>query len=290
VVNVRQKTIADTVSYTGIALHTGNRVRIKLLPAPEDSGIIFRRLDIDGEPEIPGDVDHVIDTKRGTTIGTEHAAVHTVEHLLAALAASSVDNVMVEMTGPEPPVGDGSAAPFVSMLEQVGIKQQKTQRKTLTVTEPIYYEQDETRVMALPNNRFSITCTVKYDQTPLDCQYRSLDITEENFRQELSKARTFCLFHEIETLIKANLICGGSLDNAVVIKGNAILSKEGLRYEDEFVRHKILDIIGDLALLGANLKTRIIAVKPGHPANIAVARQILAQNKKKDNLQEGNTK
>ena len=275
----KQNTISESVTHTGIALHTGNRVRIRLQPASENSGIIFKRLDIDSAPEIPGNIEHVIDTERGTTIGTDEAEVHTVEHLLAALTVMAVDNVVVEMTGTEPPVADGSAKPFVDLLREAGTVQQNAERKTLSVTEPLYYEKDETKIVALPNDCFSISCTVKYDQTPRDCQYISLDINEDNFCNQLCEARTFCLFHEIETLIKANLICGGSLDNAVVIKGDAILSREGLRYEDEFVRHKVLDMVGDLALLGAELKAHLIAIKPGHPANIHIGQEILQQNR-----------
>ncbi|MFW6414340.1 MAG: UDP-3-O-acyl-N-acetylglucosamine deacetylase [Verrucomicrobiota bacterium] len=275
----KQKTLGGTAGFTGIALHTGRRVKIYLHPAPENSGIIFRRIDLDGKPEIPADIDHVIDTQRGTTIADGDAQVHTVEHLLAAFTAFGIDNAVVDMTGPEPPVADGSAEPFVELLRETGAKRQQAVKPILEVTEPVFYENDETRVVALPHDRFSIACTVKYNQTPLDCQFLSLDVNKETFCNELAKARTFCLFHEIEALIKANLICGGSLDNAVVIKGNAILSREGLRYADEFVRHKILDMVGDLTLLKADLKARFIAIKPGHQANIKIAEEIVRKSR-----------
>lgn len=250
-------------------------MKIHIHPAAEDSGIVFRRIDLDGKPEIPGNIENVIETRRGTTLGWKGVQIHTVEHLLAAFTAFGVDNAVVEMTGPEPPVADGSAEPFTRLLEETGVKRQQAEKKILALTEPVFYENGETRIVALPNDRFSIACTVKYGQTPLDCQFLSMDINKETFCKELASARTFCLFHEIEALIKANLICGGSLDNAVVIKGDAILSREGLRYADEFVRHKILDMIGDLTLLKTDLHARFIAIKPGHEANIKIAEKIL---------------
>ncbi len=271
---IRQHTIGSDARITGIALHTGNRVGLSLHPAPADTGIVFQRIDLPGKPEVRGDLAHVADTRRGTTIRDGDAAVHTVEHLLAALNAFGVDNCRVEMTGPEPPVGDGSSAPFVDMLEKTGVVEQDALRQVLSLQNIVHYQCEESHLIAIPSDCFRITCSVKYGATVLDCQHQSLEITRDNFIRELCQARTFCLYHEIEALIKANLICGGSLDNAVVIKENAILSREGLRYPDEFVRHKMLDIVGDLYLLGHRLNAHIIAIRPGHEANIQLARLI----------------
>ena len=271
----RQRTLKGAASFSGIALHTGNRVKLTVLPAPAGSGVRFRRVDLPGRPEIPALAGEVVDTRRGTTLGRGEAQAHTVEHLLAAINALGLDNVTVEMSGPEPPIGDGSARPFLDLLRAAGAVEQGALREFFTVREPLWYEAGETRLVILPAPGFRISCTVKYDVTPLDCQYLSLDVTEESFCRELADARTFCLFHEIEYLMKNNLIRGGSLDNAVVIRQDAIFSKDGLRYPDEFVRHKMLDIVGDFFLLGRRLRGHVIAIKPGHPANVAAARRLL---------------
>jgi len=270
-----QQTLNGTVATSGIALHTGNRVSIKLYPAEENSGIVFKRIDLPGKPEVLGHVSNVTNTNRGTTIETGDAKVHTVEHLLAALNCMGIDNALVEMDGPEPPVEDGSSKKFIQLIGATGVKTQTAPRQFIKINKPIYLEIEETRLIVVPDDKFRISCTVKYDTNHMDCQYQSMIITEENFRNQLCEARTFCLSQEIEYLISANLICGGSLDNAVVIHGNSILSKEGLRYPDEFVRHKMLDIVGDLYLLGKRLLGHVIAIKPGHPTNVALAKKIL---------------
>lgn len=272
-----QRTIRQSVSWSGIALHTGNRVKLSLNPAPPDYGIRFRRIDLPGKPQVRALVENVTDTRRGTTITEGGAAVTTVEHLLAAANALGYDNLLVDMVGPEPPVGDGSAQPFVELLDSAGAVEQDAPRTWLELAAPAWIETGETRLVVVPDPAFRISCVVKYNATPLDCQYLTLEINADTFRKELRLARTFCLFHEIEYLMKANLICGGSLDNAVIIKGNAILSKEGLRYPDEFVRHKMMDMVGDLFLLGRRLRGHVIAVKPGHPTNVELARRIVAQ-------------
>lgn len=272
----RQRTVREAASLSGIALHTGNRVKLTVLPAPAAAGVRFRRTDLPGRPEIPALISEVADTRRGTTLGRGAAQAHTVEHLLAAINALGLDNVMVEMTGPEPPIGDGSARPFLDLLRAAGAVEQDAPRRFHVVREPMWYEAGETRVVALPAPGFRISCTVKYDVTPLDCQYLSLEIDEDSFCRELAGARTFCLYQEIEYLMKNNLIRGGSLDNAVVIRRDAIFSKDGLRYPDEFVRHKMLDMVGDFFLLGRRLRGHLIAIKPGHPANVELVRKLVA--------------
>ena len=270
----KQNTVCRAVTTSGIALHTGNRVTLTLQPAPVDSGVRFKRVDLPGMPEVRALVQNVVGTQRGTTISQGDAKVHTVEHVLATLNAMGIDNVMIEMSGPEPPIMDGSSKPFVEMLERAGTQEQDAARQFLEVKDKIFLEFGETKVMIVPDPEFRISCTVKYGATPLDCQYLSLSVTAASFVNELCEARTFCLYQEIEPLMALNLIGGGSLDNAVVIKDDLILSKEGLRYPDELVRHKMLDIVGDLYLLGRRLRGHVIAIKPGHSSNVALAREI----------------
>ncbi len=271
---MKQTTLRRPAAISGIALHTGNRVSLTLQPAPADTGIRFRRTDLPRKPAVTARVENVVDVQRGTTIADGDALVHTVEHLLAALYARGVTNAIVDMAGPEPPVGDGSSTPFLEMIDHAGVRNLDAPAPELAVERPLYLEDGGTRLVAVPDPEFRISCTVKYGSSALYCQYLSIPITAETFTRELSRARTFCLYEEIEALMKANLIVGGSLDNSVIIKGNAVLSKEGLRYPDEFVRHKMLDIVGDLSLVGARLRAHVIAVKPGHPSNVALARMI----------------
>ena len=270
----RQRTLDGTASLSGIALHTGHRVRLAVHPGEADAGIVFRRTDLAGSPSVAASIHNVVDTRRGTTIAQGEAAVHTVEHLLAAFNALGIDNAVVDMDGPEPPVGDGSSDPFVKLVRTAGAREQNAERRFAEVKEILYYQKDDTRLVVVPDDAFRIACTVKFGGSAMDCQYLGLEVTEESFVKDLSLGRTFCQYHEIEALVKANLIRGGSLDNAVIIKGNAILSREGLRYADEFVRHKMLDIVGDFFLLGRRLKGQVIAIKPGHPSNVAMARII----------------
>jgi len=248
---------------------------LALHPADSDTGILFRRIDLPGKPTVPALVDYVVDVQRGTTIARDGVAVHTVEHLLAAFYARGIQNVVVDMEGPEPPVCDGSSRPFLELIEEAGVREQDAEVPELRITETIHLEFDGTLLTAAPADEYRISCTVKYgNRVTTYCQYESFVITAETFRDELCEARTFCLYEEIEALMKANLIAGGSLDNAVVVKDEAILSREGLRYPDEFVRHKMLDIVGDLSLVGRRIRGHIIAVKPGHPSNVALAREL----------------
>jgi len=276
---VKQTTLQRPATISGIALHTGNRVTLALAPAPEGTGIRFRRTDLPSKPMVAARVENVVDVQRGTTIADGDARVHTVEHLLAALYTRGVTNAIIDMAGPEPPVADGSSTPFLEMIDQAGIRTLDTEAPEIGVDRPVILEAGETRMVVAPDPKFRISCTVKYGSTTLFCQYLSIEVTRESFDRDLSKARTFCLYEEIEALMKANLIVGGSLDNAVVIKGDVVLSKEGLRYADEFVRHKMLDIVGDLSLLGARVRGHVIAVKPGHPSNVALARMIREANR-----------
>ncbi len=272
--------MARSRGFSGITLHTGSRVTLSIHPAEADSGIVFRRADLPGKPRVKAVLDNVIETRRATTIADGEAMVYTVEHLLAVFYAFEIDNAIVDMSGPEPPIGDGSAAPFLELVEQAG---KSPLGKSITcpvrVNQPVFYQNNETKLVLLPADEFRISCLVKYNTTPLDCQYLSIPVQQMNFTSEIARARTFCSYPEIASLIDANLIRGGSLDNAVVMKDGVILSKEGLRYPDEFARHKILDIIGDFALLGRRIQGEILAIKPGHEANIELARNFQQREK-----------
>jgi UDP-3-O-acyl N-acetylglucosamine deacetylase len=265
------------VRYSGIALHTGARAHLTLRPAPAGSGIHIQRTDLPGEPTIPALVSQVVDVRRATTIAAGPAKVHTVEHVLAALYACGVDNAVVAMDSAEPPIADGSSAPFLEAIAQAGIVAQGAPRQTLIVTQPVWYEERGTHMVALPYDGYRISCTVQYGASQLDTQYYSMAVSATSFARDLAAARTFCLYDEIGPLMKAGLIRGGSLDNANIIKDGAIICKETLRYPDELVRHKMLDIVGDLSLVGRRLRGHIIAIKPGHPSNVALARLLAAQ-------------
>jgi len=272
----QQQTLSGPASITGVGLHGGNRVQMTFLPAPPNAGIRFRRVDLEGKPEIEAHVDHVGDTTRSTTLQRGNARVHTVEHVLAAFAGCGVDNAVVELDAGEPPIGDGSAQPYVRMIEQAGIQPQGEAREPYAVTEPIELVSGETTLVALPHDRLKITCT-NADRMGRYTQVYSVEITADTWVRELAPARTFCFFEEIEALVKNGLIRGGSLENAVIIRDDAVLTTEPLRFPDEFVRHKMLDIVGDLSLVGRPLKAHIVAVRPGHGPNCELARRIVEQ-------------
>ncbi len=267
-----QKTIAREVSVTGIALHTGMRATATFRPAPPNTGVLFVRADLPGRPCVPAKIDNVVDVRRGTTIGLGEVRVHTVEHVMAAASGLGIDNLLVELDEGEPPVGDGSSLPFFNALNEAGVQEQDEPRRVLELRRTVSMSRDGVTMVALPAEEFRISCTISYGTAALDAQYLSLDVNERTFREELAPARTFCFYDEVATLMEKGLIRGGSLDNAVVVRDDAILSKEALRYPDEFVRHKILDMVGDLYLLGGPLKAHVVAIKPGHPPNVELAR------------------
>ena len=273
---LQQQTLAKPASYSGVGLHSGNKVSMTLLPAPPNSGIIFRRVDLDSRAEIPAQVGYVAETDRSTTLSRGNAKVQTVEHVLAALYGFGVTNAVVEIDSSEPPVADGSARQFCKMIREAGIEAQAERVEPVQVTEPIEYTHNGTVISAFPHDGFKITCTSS-DKGGRFTQFFSVELTPETWESEIAQARTFCFYEEIEYLIKNGLIRGGSLENAIVIRDDAVLTAEPMRYREEFVRHKILDIIGDLSLVGAPLRGHIVAVKPGHAANCGLARRILQQ-------------
>src|SRR5712671_2088663 len=269
-----QHTVGRTASLSGTSLHTGEKVSLKLHPATVDHGIKFKRKDLPDEPIIDAKIDNLKMVERATTIGEGSVRVHTVEHVLAALSAMDVDNAIVEMDANEPPIGDGSAQPYVDLIKKAGVTAQEEPRKFFDVREPMHVEaKTGALLILLPDDKFRISCTQAGPNNRF-AQFLSMEITPAVFEREIAPARTFVYYEDVEPLMEKNLIKGGSLENAVVLRGDAVLSKEPLRFADEFVRHKILDLIGDFALVGARIRGHVVAVKPGHAANADLARLI----------------
>lgn len=252
---------------------------MKILPAPANSGVVFRRVDLEGKPEIEARVENVSETNRSTTLAKGNVKVHTVEHVLAALAGFGIDNAVIELDSNEPPIGDGSSREFSRMIQAAGIVPQAEKREVFTPFEPMELESGETLMTLFPYDGFKITCT-SADKEGRFTQFFSTEITPKSWDRELSHARTFCFFEEIEQLIKNNLIKGGGLENAIVIRDDAVLTTEPMRYPEEFVRHKMLDIVGDLSLVGKPVRGHLIAIKPGHATNCEFAKLIVAQMNK----------
>src|SRR6184192_4730745 len=259
-----QHTVSKTASLSGTALHTGDKVTLKLHPAPVDHGIKFRRKDLQDEPTIDAKIDNLKTVERATTIGEGPVRVHTVEHVLAALWAMGVDNAVVEMDANEPPIGDGSAQPYVDLIRKAGVTEQEEPRKFFHVRDTMHVESKTgSLIILLPDEKFRISCTQAGPNNRF-AQFLSVEVTPALFEREIAPARTFVFYEDVKPLMDKNLIKGGSLENAIVVRGEAVLSKESLRFADEFVRHKILDIIGDLALFGQAIRGHVVAVKPGH--------------------------
>ncbi len=281
---MKQRTLARAVSVKGNGLHTGNAVTLTFQPAPPDHGIVFKRLDLHGHPEVRPRIDLVGDLVRNTTIQTGHAKVHLVEHVLSALHGCGVDNVVVELDASEPPIMDGSARPFVTLILEGEPVEQDRDRVYAELDAPISVTRGSSSIVALPCDTLKITCT-SVDDRGIHTQHLSLTIDPETYQSQIAAARTFTIYEEIEELLKLGKIKGGSLDCAIVIRGDKIISKEPLRFADEFVRHKILDVIGDIMLLGRPLKAHIIAIRPGHAINAELTKAIferLQRPKKKE--------
>jgi UDP-3-O-[3-hydroxymyristoyl] N-acetylglucosamine deacetylase / 3-hydroxyacyl-[acyl-carrier-protein] dehydratase len=279
---MKQRTLAREVTISGQALHTGETVTLTLKPAAPDAGYVFRRIDLNGAPEIKPRAELVGDLVRQTTIQEGHAKVHTVEHVLSALHGCGIDNCVIEMNASEPPILDGSAKPFVDLIMQGDPVEQDKEREYFVLEEPVSIQKGNSSIIALPHDGFKISCT-SADDRGIHAQFLSLNIDPDVYMTQIAAARTFTVYEDIEALIKMGKIKGGSLDCAVVIKGDKILSKEGLRFKDEFVRHKMLDIIGDITLLGLPIKAHIIATRPGHAINADLTKALaekLAEKKK----------
>jgi len=269
-----QHTVGKTAGFSGTSLHTGEKVSIKLHPAPVDHGIKFKRKDLQDEPTIDAKIENLKMVERATTIGEGSVRVHTVEHVLAALSAMGVDNAIVEMDANEPPIGDGSAQPYVDVIKRTGVATQDAPRSFFDVRDTMHVESKTGALLVLlPDETFRISCTQAGPNNRF-IQFLSMEITPAIFEREIAPARTFVFYEDVQPLMEKNLIKGGSLENAIVVRGEAVLSKEPLRFADEFVRHKILDIIGDLALVGRPIRGHVVAVKPGHAANAELARAL----------------
>lgn len=249
------------------------------LPAPPNSGVRFRRVDLDGKPEIEARIDNVVQTNRSTTIGKGNVKITTVEHVLATLAGFGIDNAIIELDSNEPPIGDGSSREYCKMVDEAGFTPQAEARAIYEVDEPLELQTEDSLISIFPHDRLKISCT-SADKAGRFSQFFSIEITPETWKRDIAHARTFCFYEEIEYLIKNGLIKGGSLENAVVIRDDAVLTTEPLRYAEEFVRHKMLDIIGDLSLLGRPLRGHIVAVRPSHTVNCELARLIQARIRK----------
>ena len=272
-----QHTLTKAAGLSGTSLHTGAKVTLKFQPAPIDHGIKFKRKDLADEPTVDASIANLKTVERATTIGEGAVRVHTVEHVLAALSAMGVDNVIVEMDANEPPIGDGSAAPYVEVIKRAGTSAQEAPRRFFDVREPLHVESKTGSLLVLlPDDRFRISCTQAGPNNRFT-QFFSTEITPTIFEREIAPARTFVYYEDVASLMEKNLIKGGSLENAIVVRGESVLSKEPLRFDDEFARHKVLDIIGDLALVGTRLRGHVIAVKPGHSANAELARAIVKE-------------
>ena len=303
-----QRTIGNQTSCVGVGLHTGVESKITFKPASDNFGIRFKRMDVEGCPEIRADIDHVVDISRGTTIEENGVKIHTVEHALAACVGLGLDNVLIELTEKEPPVMDGSSKDFVEALTKAGIVKQDSPRNYLHIDEAVGYTDAERGVdiHIMPSDQFRITFMIDYESQTLGTQFTTLDQLEKKFATEIAPARTFCFLSEVETLKEEGLIKGGNLDNAVVIVdkdidqneaatlkklfgikkeislgANGTLNGKPLRFENEPVRHKALDLIGDLALLGMPIQGHVIASKSGHAANVELVKRIKKVYEKK---------
>ena len=271
-----QRSLQKSVSLSGTGLFTGIKSRIQLCPAPEGTGIVFERIDLPGRPKIPALVDYVRDTPRRTILGVKAAQVQTVEHLLSAIKAYEIDNLLIEVDGVEIPSCDGSAMPFVELLARGGIVAQNQTKRVHHLEAPVFWSRGNVHLVALPSEEFRISYTLNYPSSELlRSQFYSLRVDEESYKSEIAAARTFSLYEEVLPLIEKGNIKGGCLDNAVLIKGDAILNPEGVRYKDEMVRHKIIDLIGDLCLVGQSFIAHVIAIRSGHFSNTSFAKELV---------------
>lgn len=275
-----QKTIIKEASISGIGLHTGVPTTLTFKPAPAHSGIKFVRIDLEERPEVKANIEHVIETDRGTTISTDGIKIHTVEHVLASIVGLGIDNLILEVTSSEPPVGDGSSLPFTEALLEAGIAEQKETKDYYFIDRPVCHTEEDIQIIAIPSDEFSISFTIHYSNPFVGSQYIYLPGDPDTFINEIAPARTYCFEEDVEKLRGKGLIKGGSLENAIVISAKGILNKEPLRFSNEFVRHKIIDFLGDFALLGVPVRLRIVSVKSGHRSNVKFLRVLKKALKK----------
>lgn len=276
---MKQRTLKESIRASGIGLHSGAKVYMTLRPAPANTGIVFRRLDLPDPVDIPADPLKVTDTMLGTTVAHAGAKVATVEHLLSALAGLGIDNLFIDLTAAEVPIMDGSAAPFVFLLQSAGIEELKADKRFIRILKPVRVEQGDKWACLSPYDGFKVNFEIEFDHPLLrkQRQQAGLDFSTTSFLKEISRARTFGFLKDVETLRARDLALGGSLDNAIVMDDYRVLNEDGLRFRDEFVRHKVLDAIGDLYLLGACLIGEFSGYKSGHQLNNLLLRALLEQ-------------
>ena len=274
---IRQRTLKNVIRATGVGLHTGKKVLLTLRPAPANTGILFRRVDIDPTVEIPAKPKYVGDTSLSTTLVKDKVRISTVEHLLSAFAGFGIDNVYVDLTADEVPIMDGSAGPFVFLIQSAGVEEQRAAKKFLRIKEKVQVEQNGKWAMFEPFDGFKVGFSIEFDHPVFNQNncHAEIDFSTTSFVKEVSRARTFGFMRDVELLRERNLVLGGSLDNAVVVDDYRILNEDGLRYADECVKHKILDAIGDLYLLGHSLIGAFKGHKSGHALNNTLIRELL---------------
>jgi UDP-3-O-[3-hydroxymyristoyl] N-acetylglucosamine deacetylase len=274
---IKQRTLKNVIRATGVGLHTGEKVYLTLKPAPADTGIIFTRVDLDPPVKIPALAEKVGDTTLSSTLMEGDVRISTVEHLMSAMSGLGIDNAYVDVSAPEVPIMDGSSGPFVFLIQSAGIEEQDVPKKYIRILKELTIEQDDKKVSLKPFNGFKVSYTLLYDH-PVHrkhTKHASIDFSSTSFVKEVSRARTFGFMHEFEALRSRNLALGASMDNAVAVGDYRVLNEDGLRYEDEFVKHKILDSIGDLYLLGKSLIGEFAGYKSGHALNNALLRKLL---------------
>ncbi|MGR3951411.1 MAG: UDP-3-O-acyl-N-acetylglucosamine deacetylase [Chlamydia sp.] len=269
----RQRTLARETFFSGTGIHTGQNVSMKFCPKPPGTGIIFQRVDLPGKPIIPARIEYVFDTSRSTNLAIGDVRVYTVEHVLAALKAYQIDNLVIELTNLEPPVGNGSSDIFVQMIESAGIVEEDETIPIFSIRNPIYWSSGDIHIVALPSDEYRVSYTLHYPTVAsLGTQYCSFPVTADGFKSEIASCRTFALYEELSFLMDRGLIKGGSLENAVVIQKDSVISKGGLFFPNEMVRHKILDLIGDVSLVGVQFTAHIISLLSGHASNYAFSK------------------
>jgi len=273
----KQRTLSDTVRCSGVGVHSGQRVNLTIHPAPKNHGIKFLRTDLPDCPCISAHFNMVVDTSMATVIGYDGFIVSTIEHLMASFTGLSIDNALVELDTYEMPIMDGSAGPFTSLIKAAGIKELDAPRYFFVIKEPIELEKDGTSVGVYPYSSYKITCTIEYDHSLINRQSYSIDLSDEVFESEISRARTFGFLQEYEYFKRYGLAQGVSLENVIVVGEHDIVNEGGLRYENEFVRHKILDCLGDFSLLGMPIFGHVVANKSGHAFNHAFLKEFFAQ-------------
>jgi UDP-3-O-[3-hydroxymyristoyl] N-acetylglucosamine deacetylase len=278
-VGYRQRTVRENISCTGIGLHSGEKVRLTIKPAPPDSGIRFVRKDLSGRHIVKADFENVISTNMSTTIGFNGSRVSTIEHLMASFFGFGIDNALVEVDGPEVPIMDGSAAPFIFLLKSVGIKEQRKSKEFIVIKKSLKIKDGNRSISIKPSKELKISFTIDFHHPLIKNQKYELRFSGKDFIKEISKARTFGFLKDTQILREAGLAKGASLDNAIVIDDFRILNEDGLRYRDEFVRHKILDFIGDLAVIGSPVIGHFHIERSGHSLNQAMLKKLVANRR-----------